>query len=182
MRFFAEAEADSGALTCSRETSRPVHDVCFFTMCAARRVDIHQPGATGQRLVSACPSQRRQHIPQRQRPSQRQCPSERQRQPACKSGRRRPSILRRCLLRARAAYWHGRWWAYGVGSCWRITPDCRFRRRRFVTNAGGKKTQFTQARFHKGQQGISLGSLGRWFMSDLHNGVKISHYPIKIQS
>ena len=20
-------------------------------------------------------------------------------------------------------YWHGRWWAYGVGSCWRITPD-----------------------------------------------------------
>ena len=66
-------------------------------MCAARRVDIHQPGATGQRLMSACPSQRRQHTPQRQRPS------ERQRQPACKSGRRRPSILRRCLLRACAA-------------------------------------------------------------------------------
>jgi hypothetical protein len=20
-------------------------------------------------------------------------------------------------------YWHGRWWAYGVGSCWRLTPD-----------------------------------------------------------
>ena len=20
-------------------------------------------------------------------------------------------------------YWHGRWWPYGVGSCWRITPD-----------------------------------------------------------
>ena len=23
----------------------------------------------------------------------------------------------------RRRYWHGRWWAYGVGSCWRITPD-----------------------------------------------------------
>lgn len=20
-------------------------------------------------------------------------------------------------------YWRGRWWAYGVGSCWRLTPD-----------------------------------------------------------
>ena len=20
-------------------------------------------------------------------------------------------------------YWHGQWWAYGVGSCWRWTPD-----------------------------------------------------------
>ena len=20
-------------------------------------------------------------------------------------------------------YWHGRWYAYGVGSCWRLTPD-----------------------------------------------------------
>jgi hypothetical protein len=20
-------------------------------------------------------------------------------------------------------YWHGQWWAYGVGSCWRLTPD-----------------------------------------------------------
>lgn len=23
----------------------------------------------------------------------------------------------------RRHYWRGRWWAYGVGSCWRITPD-----------------------------------------------------------
>ena len=22
----------------------------------------------------------------------------------------------------RRRYWRGRWWAYGVGSCWRITP------------------------------------------------------------
>jgi hypothetical protein len=23
---------------------------------------------------------------------------------------------------ARRHYWHGRWWAYGVGRCWRLTP------------------------------------------------------------
>ncbi len=23
----------------------------------------------------------------------------------------------------RRRYWRGRWWPYGVGSCWRITPD-----------------------------------------------------------
>jgi hypothetical protein len=23
----------------------------------------------------------------------------------------------------RRRYWRGRWWAYGVGSCWRLTPD-----------------------------------------------------------
>ena len=23
----------------------------------------------------------------------------------------------------RRRYWHGRWWGYGVGSCWRLTPD-----------------------------------------------------------